>query len=185
MKYSLFFLLALISLTQLQAAPAQIILIRHAEKPANGNELSTRGRERAAALAPYFIETEQLITNGVPSAIYAMAAPTDDSSLRPIQTVTPLANELDLKIRNSFERDHYKKMVEEIKSDPMLHGKTVLICWEHTFIPEIARAFGALQAPGHWQQEVFDRVWLINIASNGKTTFQNIPQKLLFGDTAN
>lgn len=170
---------------QLPALPAQVIIIRHAEKPPQGNELSLKGKERAAALVPYFTETESLILNGTPIAIYAMAAPKGDSSLRPIQTVKPLAEKLGLTLKDKFERDHYKKMVEEIKSDPTYHGKTVLICWEHDLIPEIARALGALQTPNRWPGEVFDRTWVISIAPYGRASFQNLPQRLMYGDTSN
>ncbi|HEV8051708.1 MAG TPA: histidine phosphatase family protein [Parachlamydiaceae bacterium] len=187
MKY--FFVTIFITLfssaANLNALPAQIIIIRHAEKPEQGNELSTKGRERAAAMAPYFSETDYLTTNGTPAAIYAMAAPKGDSSLRPIQTVTPLATLLKMEIKNSFERDNYRKMVEEIKSSPMYHGKTVLICWGHKLIPEIARAFGALQTPGHWPPSVYDRTWSITFSTSGRTTFLNHAQRLMYGDSIN
>lgn len=187
MKYFFipFFLMSFFSVTKLLALPAQLMLISQAEKSAQGNDLSLKGKERAAALAPYFTETENLIANGMPVAIYAMAATKASPSLRPMQTVAPLADQLKLTLKNTFERDNYKKMVEEIKSDPALQGKTVLICWEPTLIPEIARAFGALQAPNHWPREVFDRTWLITIASNGRTSFQNLPQRLIYGDSFN
>ena len=53
------------------AQPAQVILIRHAEKPPTGNMLNTKGRERAAALVPYLLETDDLTKFGKPVAIYA------------------------------------------------------------------------------------------------------------------
>ena len=179
------FLFSIFITAKVFSLPAQVIIIRHAEKPTQGNQLSLKGKERAAALLPYLIETDSLITNGTPAAIYAMAAPRGDSSLRPIQTVTPLADMLKIKIRDSFERDNYKKMVEEIKSDPTVDGKTVLICWEHSVIPEIARAFGALQTPSRWPGETYDRTWVITLTQNGKTSFQNLPQRLMYGDTFN
>lgn len=46
--------LATVSCFSLHAAPAQIIIIRHAEKPPEGNQLSIKGMERAAALIPFF-----------------------------------------------------------------------------------------------------------------------------------
>lgn len=169
----------------LEALPAQVIIIRHAEKLDQGNQLSTKGKERAAAFAPYFTETDYLTTFGTPAAIYAMAAPKGDSSLRPIQTVTPLANLLKMTIKDSTERDNYRKMVDEIKSSPTYHGKTILICWEHKLIPEIARAFGALQTPGRWPPNIYDRTWVISFDSSGKPTFQNHAQRLMYGDSIN
>lgn len=169
----------------LHAMPSQILILRHAEKLENGNTLSTRGQERAAALAPYLAETNSFLTYGSPVAIYAMAAPNGDSSLGPIETVTPLANRLKLTLIDTYERDNYKKMAEEIKKNPAYHGKNIVICWEHAVIPELARAFGALQTPSKWTSDIYDRIWLITFAASGKATFQHIPQRLLYSDSQN
>ena len=178
-------LLSFIAASSLSALPAQVIIIRHAEKPAQGNDLSLKGKERSAALAPYLMETEQLSVHGAPVAIYAAASSKTNSSQRSVQTVTPLADQLKLKVKETFEVENYKKMVDEIKSDPTFNGRTVLICWEHSAIPEIARAFGALQTPSRWPGEAFDRTWLITFGPTGRSSFQNLPQRLMFGDSYN
>ena len=49
--------------------PDQVIIIRHAEKPEEGEDLTAKGRQRAAALAPFFQDGEHL----TPVAIYARA----------------------------------------------------------------------------------------------------------------
>jgi hypothetical protein len=74
-----------------RAQPAQVFLIRHAEQPEEGNEFLLKGRERAAALAPFFLGTDALLENGPPAAIYAQAQKHKSSSARPIETVQPLA----------------------------------------------------------------------------------------------
>jgi hypothetical protein len=66
-------LIVLFFASSLLAEPAQVIIIRHAEKPEDGNELSLEGRERAAALAPYFLANLDLLEFGPPVAIYAQA----------------------------------------------------------------------------------------------------------------
>lgn len=169
----------------IMAVPAQVVIIRHAEKPSKGNNLDTRGRERAAAYVPFFQENKEIFTFGHPVAIYAMKPSKEDPSERPVETVTPLAESLKITINKNYERNDYKKMVGEIKSDKSYNDKMVLICWEHHLIPEIARAFGALQAPGLWQGTVFDRLWMITFSKTGKATFQNQPQRLMFGDSTN
>lgn len=168
----------------LSGLPAQVMIIRHAEKPSGGDSLSIKGKERAAALAPYFTETAEFLTYGPPVDIYAMASSKEDSSQRPIETVQPLADALKLTIKNSYVINDYKKMVADIKANSLYTGKNVLICWEHKEIPEIARAFGALQTPARWQSEVFDRVWLITFGPTGRASFQNLPQKLMYGDSS-
>lgn len=186
MKHILFFFSALFLfvVTQLTAMPSQIILLRHAEKLDQTNTLNIRGQIRAAALAPYLDETESLLTFGPPVAIYAMGAPTGESSLRAIQTVTPLAERLKLTVNETFAPDNFKKMVEDIKKNPAYHGKNIVICWEHNNLAEIARAFGALLSPSRWNSDVYDRLWVITFSSSGKATLQNLPQRLLFGDSA-
>lgn len=187
MKSYFLLILALCATTNvsLNALPAQVIIIRHAEKPANGNSLSTKGRERAAALAPYFMETKELLTYGTPVAIYAMASSKDHPSKRPIETVTPLSEQLKIPLKTAYARNEYKKMAEEIKNAPEYAGNTVLVCWEHDVIPEMARAFGALQTPAKWQSDIFDRNWIITFSNTGRASFLNMPQQLLFGDTQN
>jgi hypothetical protein len=163
--------------------PAQVIIIRHAEKPLYGNILSTKGRERAAALVPYFLDTPDILVYGTPSAIYASGPYGDDSSIRSVETVKALAIALKLPLKDCYTHDEYPKMIEEIKKSPEYNGRMVLICWEHQAIPDIARAFGALQIPARWPVDVFDRVWVLSFQHVGKVTFQNIPQRLLFGDS--
>ena len=56
------------------AGPAQVIIIRHAEKPPVGDDLTPKGRQRAAALVPYFLETPEVLEYKLPAAIYALKA---------------------------------------------------------------------------------------------------------------
>ena len=123
--------------------PAQVLIIRHAEKPDVGNHLSLQGQERAAALVPYFRGTAAVLRFKTPVAIYAQAMKKPTSSGAPIETVQPLADALHLTLNTSFERDAFKSMVCEIMGNPAYAGRSVLICWEHDVIPGIAAAFGA------------------------------------------
>jgi hypothetical protein len=187
MRRCVFSLLAvLICANYSLAEPAEVVIIRHAEKPDEGNELSLAGRERAAALLPYFLGTPAVLEFGRPVAIYAQSQKHATSSLRPIQTVQPLADSLHLKINDTFERDDYKKMVAEIKHERKYDGHTVLICWEHKVIPEIAKEFDADDAPQKWRGNAFDRTWVLTATKNGhRYKFNDLPQKLMFGDSKN
>ncbi len=164
------------------AEPAQVIIIRHGEKPhPEGHDLSLKGRERAAALAPYFMKDPDVLDFGPPVALYAQTRPNESSLGRPIETVTPLAEALHLKINDSFKRDDFKDMMKEIKHEKKYEGHTVLICWEHHKIPDIAAAFGADDAPKKFH-DVYDRTWVLTF-KDGECTFENLPQKLMFGDS--
>jgi broad specificity phosphatase PhoE len=165
------------------ADPAEVILIRHAEKPEIGNDLTLRGRERAAALVPYFLEQPELLEFKTPVAIYAQRPKNATSSIRSIETVRPLANVLHLKINDSFVRDDFEHMVEEIRHKPEYEGHTVLICWEHKVIPEIAGKLEAVNAPKTWPDATYDRTWVIKFEHGKKPTCIDLPQRLMFGDS--
>lgn len=180
-----FTIAALITSFSLNALPSQILIIRAAERPLQGNSLSTIGRERAAALAPLLTESSEFITFGQPVAIYAAGQSTSDPSKRAIETVKPLADLLKLTINDKYGSQDYKKMVEEIQFESLYNGKTIIICWEQPSIPEIARAFGALQTPARWPIDAYDRIWSITYSPTQKALFQNLPQRLLYGDSVN
>src|SRR5260221_4153375 len=150
------------------AQPAQVIIIRHAEKPDDGNELSLAGRERAAALVPYFLETDELVEFKTPVAIYAQAQKKATSSVRSFQSVKPLADALHVTVNQSYTRDQHKNMVDEIVHENAYEGHTVLICWEHKVIPDMAAEFGVEDAPKTWHGRDFDRVWIITFRPDKK-----------------
>jgi hypothetical protein len=184
MMKHLFLILLLLATARLHAMPAKIVLIHHAEKATQGHQLSLKGRERAAALVPYFIHGEGALKEATPVAIYTTAASKGNLSSLCIDTVKPLAQELQLSINDTFDASEFKKMAEEIKSNVAYNGKTVLICWDNATIPDLTRFFGALQSPNRWLPETYDRVWLVTISPTGKASIQNLPQKLMFGDSA-
>jgi hypothetical protein len=161
--------------------PAQVILIRHAEKPEQGDDLSLKGRERAAALVPYFLETPAVLEHQTPAAIYAQGPSEKHRSKRAVESVNGLARALKLQVKE-YHRGDYAKMVEEIMANPNYEGKTVLICWEHNLIPEIAAAFG-VTAPPKWPGKAFDRTWIITY-KDGRPAFRDLPQKLMYGDSS-
>jgi hypothetical protein len=165
-----------------RAEPAQVLIIRHAEKPAKGHDLSLKGRERAAALVPYFLGTRKLLHYKASVAVYAQKSTKGHRSRRPVQTVQGLAAALDLKVIE-YPHDDYAKMVADIRARPEYRGKTVLICWEHHGIPPLARAFG-VQAPAKWPAKAFDRVWVLTFPPGGRPTFRDLPQRLLDGDSS-
>lgn len=167
----------------LLALPSQVMIIRHGEKPEEGHGLSLKGRERAEALAPFFSGNSEFLKHGLPVAIYAQKISQANPSMRPMQTVTPLAQALNLNIQAEYEHAEYAKMVEAIKTNPEYQGKNVLICWEHQVIPEMTQLFGVKKAPEKWDGETFDRVWLIEFASEKEAAFKNVAQRLLFGDS--
>lgn len=173
------------SAVRVLAAPARVIVIRHAEKdePETDNHLNERGYRRAQALVGFFLNNPAVVRFGAPVAIYATEPKDEDGSLRPIETVTPLAQDLGIRINSGFKKKEVAGMVREILAKPEYEGRTVVICWQHTGIPEIARAFGLDSAPEKWPKRTYDRAWILDFSGDHVVSFNNMAQNLLPGDS--
>jgi hypothetical protein len=164
--------------------PRQIFLIRHAEKPPRSDlsvHLSSQGMERARALPALFKTSKSRPRPfATPEVIFA----TQDSqkSHRPAETVTPLARYLKLPIHQDFANRETSKAAQAILANPRHAGKTILVCWHHGTMPELARQLKATGYPDPWDSSVFDRVWQITYDARGTATFVDRPQRLLPGD---
>lgn len=194
--------------------PSQVLIIRHGEKVGDpkkdddgGRHLSVQGTARAAALPSLFAPAlpqlscklfhvakefvgsyRQIPLKGkasrfsVPNFIFA----TEQSghSNRPIETVTPLATGLNLPINDRYEDNdaEIKEMTNAVLNELAFAGKIVLICWHHAKIPDIAKALGVSKPP-KWDGKVFDRIWQITYPK-GQASLNNLPQMLLYGDSA-
>ena len=165
--------------------PAEILLIRHAEKPVDDNDrhLSEKGRQRAQAMVEFFQTDSRMRTYGIPVEIFAAAPRSATGSLRAIETVTPLATALKLDIRVDYTSYDYQALAEEIRSNSKFDGKTVLVSFVRDEIPELVQALGATTCPSEWPKPTFDRVWRIRLQDNSSSTCDNLPQRLLPGDS--
>jgi len=144
--------------------PAQIILIRHADKPADPQDphLSPAGVQRAEWLVS-FITTDPAMTRfGLPVAVFATRTTKDDNGQRTQETVAPLARVLKLPVRTPFLGKDYAALADLILAEPAYAGKTVLICWNHEEIPQLAAALGVTPEPPKWKESAFDRVYVIS-----------------------
>lgn len=176
-------LLLICAAQNLFAAPARVVIMRHAEKPASGSELNERGFLRAKALVDFFKTSSEMTKYGVPVAVYAMAPKGEDGTLRPIQTVIPLAQSLGLEIKKAYNKKHVAALVSEIMRDPAYEGRTVVVCWAHDGIPDIVEAFGWTGGPDKWPGPVFDRAWVIDFSGDRAVAFTDVAEHLLPGDS--
>jgi len=166
-------------------APAQIIIIRHGEKPATGNELNEQGFQRAQALVGFFKSSPLVTQYGTPAAIYAMAPKDASGSLRPIETVTPLAQALGLTLHKDYTKEQLQPLVDEIMGNPAYAGHMVLICWEHKIIPEMVKTFGYDLAPQQWPDDDFYSAWILNVSGGKVGGFRAISEAVMPGDPSN
>lgn len=184
--------------------PRKLMLIRHGEKEPdagpppygvneNGDQdkhsLSSRGWQRAGALAPFFrapwaqgVERPDSIYASKVGAVAVIADGHDVSkSLRPQQTVTPLTEALGSSggIQTPCAVGEEAQLTQIINAN---ESGVVLVAWEHHHIPNIAQLF-CPQAPSSWSGSRFDRVWILTRQPDGTYAFADVGQILLSGDT--
>ncbi len=158
--------------------PANVVIIRHAEKPSSGHVLSPQGERRAQLLVNYFKTASDMVSIGLPDFIFASNPKDKDSSLRSIQTVTPLAKSIKLPINSNFVADDFKNMVSEILTNPVYNGKNILVAWGHKKIDKIAKKLGVTNYPDVWPDDDFESVWIINYKDNAVSSFSIVKQGL-------
>ena len=140
---------------------ATILVIRHAEKPVVGMELTPAGTARAQAYVGYFAGFHG---EGQPLKLDHLYCTADSKgSHRPRLTLEPLCQALKLPIDHRFANKSVPDLVREIRSQS--HGQNLLICWHHGEIPALLQALGAAPESvlphGKWPDDVFG--WMIEL----------------------
>ncbi|WP_031357395.1 hypothetical protein [Caballeronia sordidicola] len=178
----------------------KIMVIRHGEKPEGTSPpygVTTAGEQdvesllvdgwtRAGALAVLFAPSRgplQSATLAVPQYVFAAADEDGSASQRPVETVSVVAQKLDLTTNSTY------KVGDEtdLAAAAMACDGVVLVGWEHKHIPLIANAIlGNTTAPQSWPGNRFDMVWVFDLkAGGGVYSFSQVPQLLLAGDLPN
>lgn len=108
----------------------KVVIIRHGEKPENGDNLSCQGENRALQLPAVLY-----CMFGSPDYTYVPSLGLDDATkhARMFQTVSPFAIQYNLTINSKYGE---KKVADVAKSVQKKTG-TVLLVWEHSAIPEL------------------------------------------------
>jgi len=159
-----------LSVAQGSAAPGlrdvTVLIIRHAEKPAEGKALNTQGEQRAAAYADYF---SALQLDGEPLTPQRLIATADSAqSIRPRQTLIPLSHRLQLPIEQPFVNNAVGELVKQLRQTNQ--ARIVLIAWHHKHIDKLISAFGGdpatLMGQPKWPDPVYD--WLIVLRFDDK-----------------
>jgi len=137
----------------------KVVIIRHGEKPKDGDNLSCQGQNRALQLATVLHQKFNL-----PAAIYVPAIKSDDQTKhsRMFQTITPFAIKYNVAINSKYRADENDKIVKSVFKE----NGTVLMVWEHSAIQSLASNLG-IKNPPEWADADFDSIWLINY-SDGK-----------------
>ena len=152
------------SQTNSSKAYLKVVIIRHAEKPELGDNLCPMGQNRALAL-PAVLDT--LI--GVPDFTYIPKLNTGKatSRVRMLQTITPFAVKHNLTLNSSFKEQD----VNEVAADITKKSGVVLMVWEHSNIPDLAKALG-IKGKLKWKKEDFESIWIIEFKNQSEPTLR-------------
>ncbi|WP_225976246.1 histidine phosphatase family protein [Mucilaginibacter ginsenosidivorax] len=138
----------------------KLIFVRHAEKPADGDNLSCIGLNRALKL-PEVLKAKF----GLPAQIYVPALHLGKTTprARMFQTASPFASKYNLPVNTKFEEEDAKDLADE------LDGKkgTILIVWEHNYIKPIIKALGIKVKGMDWPDDDYDSIWVVTF-KNGE-----------------
>jgi hypothetical protein len=181
---------------QQEARSPRIMIIRHSEKPGKpgppfgvdraGNpdpeSLAPRGWQRAGALAVFFAPARGALQDeaiSVPQYLFACGNEPERARLRPLETITPLAERLETRVDTRFIKGDEAELAACARTCP----GAVLISWEHNNLPSIANSILGDQetVPQKWPVDRFDVVWVFDLVEGGYS-FRQIPQLLLAGD---
>ena len=151
-----------------------VLIIRHAEKPAEGTGLSPEGEQRAQQYATYFGPFREDDLELWVDGLYAGADSRNSS--RPRLTLEPLSRSAGLPINAAFGTKQSSALVETLKTLP--HGVCPLIVWRHKELPTLLEALGAspeqLLPGGLWPQGIFDSVVVLRFNSTGFLASQKL-----------
>jgi hypothetical protein len=129
------------------ANPLFILVMRHAEKPADVEDpnLSPPGDARAASISKH--------------------------SARPYETVKPLSKHTGVPINSTIADQDYSALAAELLTDDTYAGKRVVVCWHHGNIPSLMHALGAPAGSFRdpWDPAVFNLILKVEFSAGAAT----------------
>lgn len=150
-----------------------MLIVRHAEKPLLGRELTPTGQARANAYIRYF---EPFHDGGLKLRINALYAGADSAgSVRPRLTLEPLSHATGLPLDSTVSTKDPDALVTLLRTQR--HGNHPLVAWRHGSIPALLTAFGASPGliPGDkWPNDVYDWVVVLNFDHHGHLRSQRL-----------
>ncbi|MFM9834889.1 MAG: histidine phosphatase family protein [Methylophilaceae bacterium] len=144
----------------------KVVIIRHGEKPKDGDNLSCQGQNRALKLPAVLVQKI-----GTPDYVYVPALENDKSTAhsRMFQTASPLAIKYNLSINSKYSAKDDAAIAKSV----FKKNGTVLMVWEHSAIPALASALAVSGAPT-WEDADFDSIWMISYkAGKAKLALDN------------
>jgi phosphohistidine phosphatase SixA len=147
--------------------PRFVLVMRHAEGPNDPRDpnLSPEGLARAEKLASY-VPT----TFAAPDFIFAAAV--SKHSMRPYETVEPLAKQTGKPIDATVADQDYGILAGDLLAGGPYAAKQGVICWHHGDIPALLHALGAKQGdyPDPWDPKVFNLILKVDFIDGIKVS---------------
>ena len=180
--------------------PHTLLMIRHAEKPSNGDlgvdeqgnanpdGLIPKGWERAGALVTLFAPNRTTVNSTLPLPGALVTPKYPKPVHRPYFTLLPLSQRLGVTILSEHAVDADPTKI--VRSLLDMEAVVVLVCWEHAHLVNIVDAMARTvpvtnqgDVPVSWPDDRFDVIWRFNRdEQTGKWTFGSLDQQLLAGD---
>ncbi|KAJ5216742.1 uncharacterized protein N7469_011607 [Penicillium citrinum] len=135
---------AFFAAASLATASPTVYLIRHGEKPDDGNGLNAQGLQRAQCLRSVFGSSSQYNIGH----IMAQTPKSNGKRQRPLDT--------DFTVDTSCDRDDSKCVKDVVKG--YVGSGNILICWEHDALTDIVEELGDDDAP-KYDDDSFDIIW--------------------------
>ncbi|AXE28632.1 hypothetical protein DK842_01090 [Chromobacterium phragmitis] len=165
-------LLPLLAAAPVLADTQTLVMLRHGEKPEGGyGQLSCKGLNRSLALIKAlpakYGKADQIYA---PSTASQKRDPAGTFNyIRPLATIEPTAISQGLPVNTAFDMLAIDGLQQQLVN-PVSHGKTVYIAWEHKLLREMAADImrryggkdGAEQVPA-WGKNDFDSLYVIAI----------------------
>lgn len=144
------------------SAIQKLVIIRHGEKPDNGDNLSCKGFNRSLQLPALLYNKFK-----TPTKIFVPAIDNKKSAsqLRMLETITPFAVKYNLNIDSKYDVDD----VQDLAASIMKTNGYALVVWEHAKIDNLVKALGVDTKGTKWADDDFDSIWIITF-KNGKGT---------------
>lgn len=134
-------------------AGKKIVIIRHGEKPDDGDNLSCKGLNRSLQLSEVLNKKF-----GVPAAVFVPSLHTGKktSTARMYQTVIPFAVKYNLTVNSKYDVDDVEGLAQALKQA----DGTSIVVWEHKKLNNLVKALG-LERPANWADDDYDTIWII------------------------
>ena len=124
-----------------------LLVMRHAEKLGDDDDphLDPAGFVRAEKLVHYIPEAF-----GTPEAV--IAATDTHHSVRPRETVTPLAHSIPLDVLTPYAETQFDALAAQLRDSSAFPERLIVVCWHHGELPQLMAALGAPTGsyPAEW-----------------------------------